>query len=100
MGKVRLEIPDWMAKMLGKRGPGSMMIEKEFAEGETIGSLLGELAQQYPNFRNAVYNPDLGEVSDQLVFVVNETLLQCQDVTAVKLKDGDRITLLPQFAGG
>ena len=86
--------------MLNPRGSGSLVIERDLEEGATVGSLLADLALGHPNFRAALFNPDAGTVSDQVVVVLNDSLLQCPDVTTVKLNDGDKVMLLPQFAGG
>lgn len=86
--------------MMEPRGSGSLVLYKKLGEGATIGKLLEELAAAYPNFRTAVFNPDMGTVADQVVVVLNDALVQRDDPTEIELKDGDRVMLLPQFAGG
>ena len=100
MGKVQLKIPPWIASMLNAQGTGWLILEREIGEGTTIGDLLADLASSYTNFRKSVFNPDLGEVSDQVIVILNNDLLQLPDVTEAKLNDGDSISLLPVFAGG
>ncbi len=100
MGKVQLKIPPWVASMLGEQGPGWFTLEREIGEGATIGDLLVELASSYTDFRKVVFNPDIGKVSDQVVVILNDSLLQLPDVTEAKLNDGDSISLLPVYSGG
>ena len=100
MGKVRLKIPPWVASMLNEQGSGWLIIEREIGEGATIGDLLAELASSYTDFRKVVFNPDIGKVSDQVIVILNDSLLQLPDVAEAKLNDGDSVSLLPVFSGG
>lgn len=100
MGKVQLKLPPWIAILLKAQGSDWLILEREIGEGTTIGDLLAELTFSYTGFRKMVFNPDVGKVSDQLIVILNESLLQGPDVTEVKLNDGDSIMLLPVYTGG
>ncbi len=100
MGKVRLRIPPWIASLLNKQNSDWFTFEKEIEEGTTIGDLLVDLASNHPGFRKVVFNPDVGEVTDQLLVFLNDSLLQFPDVTEAKLSDGDIIMLLTVYTGG
>ena len=100
MAKVRLEIPAWVASTFAVQHSDSLILEKEMAEEATIGSLLADFAFSHPDFSKEVFNTDVGKVGDQVVVILNGSLLQCPDVTEVKLNDGDSVMLLPVFAGG
>ena len=73
---------------------------REIEEGTTIGSLLDEIAISNAHFHKVVFNPDLGKVSDQVIAILNDSLLQLPEVAEVKLNDGDSIIILPVYAGG
>lgn len=100
MGKVQLKIPPWVASMLNAQGGGWLVLEREIGEGTTIGDLLADLAFSYTDFRKVVFNPDIGKISDQVIVILNGSLLQLPDVTEAKLNNGDSVSLLPVFAGG
>ncbi len=95
--KVRLEIPSWIALMLHAPHSDMLILEKEKA---TVGDLLSNLAAKYTDFDKVVFNPQLGEAADQVIIVLNDSLLQDTDMTGIKLNDGDSIVLLPVFSGG
>ncbi len=100
MGKVRLEIPPFMASMMNGQCSDWLTIDKEIEEGAKIGDLLVDLAFSYTNFRKVVFDPDIGEVSDQILIILNNSPLQDSNMTEVKLNDGDSIVILPVYAGG
>ena len=100
MGKVQLKMLPWIASMLNKQSSDWFIIEKEIEDGTTIGDLLADLAFSYTGFRKVVFNPDAGQVGDQVIVFLNDSHLQDSDVAKVKLNDGDTITLLHVYAGG
>ncbi len=100
MAKVRIEIPPWVASMLNAQHTDSLILEKEVGEETTLSDLLADLTSSYADFDKVVFNPDTGKVTDQVLVVLNNSLLQYTDVTEVKLRDGDSIMLLPVFSGG
>ncbi len=100
MGKVQLRIPPFMASMMNAQSSGWLTIDEEIGEGTKIGDLLVDLAFSYTDFRKVVFNPDIGEVSDQVLVVLNNSLLQDPGVTETELNDGDIIILLPVYTGG
>ena len=100
MSKVQLKLPPFFASMLNEPGTDWLIIENEIEDGTTIGDLLEGLASSYPGFRKVVFNPDAGEVSEQVLVVLNDELLQEPDVSESKLNDGDRVILLHVYTGG
>jgi len=100
MGKVRLKIPPFLAVMMKSPDSEWLVIEYEIDEEGTIGDVLTKLASSYPNFREVIFNPDLGHVCNQVNVVINDNLLLYQESTRTRLKDGDVIMLLPIHSGG
>ncbi len=100
MGKVQLKITPSLASTLNAQGSDWFTLEKEIEEGTTIGDLLVDLAFSYTGFRKVVFNPDAGQVGDQVIVFLNDSHLQDSDVAKAKLNDGDTITLLHVYAGG
>lgn len=100
MAKVQLKMPPWIASMLKAEGSGWFILEKEIGAETTIGALLAELTSSYDGFRQVVFNPDVGQVSEQVLVFLNDKLLPDLEVTQAKLSDGDSIMLLQVFSGG
>ncbi len=100
MGKVRLEISPSLVGVVGEGGANWFIQEKTERAWATVGDLLTDLALTHADFRQAVFDPDTGEVSDQIIIVLNGGLLTLAKVTEVKLKGGDTVLLLPVFSGG
>lgn len=100
MRRVRLEIPPSLAGIFEGQGSDWFILEKEIGEEATIRDLLTDLAFSYADFRKAIFEPDTGKVSDEVLVVLNDSLLQFTEVTEAKLNDGDTIILLPVYSGG
>lgn len=100
MRKVQLEITSALASVLTNQGSDSLILEKEIHEGATLCDLLADLASNYRNFRNAVFDPDTREISDQVMIILNDSLLQFMDVMEAKLSNGDRVILALVLSGG
>ena len=100
MNRVQTKIPPHLAEMLNAPSSGWLIIENEIAEGATVGDLLGDLVSSYTGFRQAIFNPAAGEVSEQVLIILNDNLLQGPDVINTRLNDGDSITLLTVYSGG
>ena len=100
MGKVQLKITPSFASILDAQSSDWLIVEKEIGEGATIGDLLTDLAPGYDNFHDMVFNPNTGEISDRVMIILNDSLLQFPDVTKAKLKNGDSVMLAVVFPGG
>ena len=100
MSSVQLKITSALASVLRNQGSDRLILEKEIEEGATIGDLLADLAPNYSNFRNAVFDPDTREISDEVMIILNDSLLQFPDVAEAKLSNGDRVMLTLVLSGG
>jgi hypothetical protein len=79
MAKVKLKVPSWIAAKLGFDCTGWFTLEQEVKEGASVADFLTAAAASYPGFREAVYNPDAGSVTEQISLVLNERLLTFRD---------------------
>ena len=100
VGKVQLKIPPWVASMLNTPSSDWLSLEKDIGGGATIGNLLAELALGKSEFQKAVFDPDTGKSSGQVMIFLNKSILQYSDIAETKLNDGDSIMLLPVYLGG
>ena len=100
MGKVHLKIPPFFAYIVEPTASDWLILEKEIGKETTIRDFLTDLASNNSGFRDVVFNPDEGAISDQIAVVINQKLLDIPREMDIKLNDGDVITLLPVYAGG
>ncbi|MFC2071952.1 MoaD/ThiS family protein [Chloroflexota bacterium] len=100
MGKVQLKISPSFSNILDAQSSDWLTVEKEVGEGATIRDLLADLVSNYDGFREVAFNPDVGEVSDEFIVLLNDNLMQDSDITETKLNDGDSIMLLDVVVGG
>ncbi len=100
MGKVQLKFPPSFISILNEQVSDLFTLEKEIGEGTTLGDLFADLALSYTDFRKAVFDPDIRKVSDQIMIVLNGSLLQVSDIAEVKPNDGDSVIILPVYSGG
>ena len=114
IGKVQLKVAPSIAGILGKthlkitpstndtadeRATDWIILEKQIQEGTTIGDLFADLASTYTDFRRAVFDSKTSKVNEQVMVVLNDSLLEFP-VTEIKLKTDDIITILLVYAGG
>jgi len=100
MGRVQLKIPPWVAVMLNTPSSDWLTLEKEIGKETTIGNLLSELALGNTEFKEAVFNPDTGKSSRQVMIFLNNNIISYSDIAETKLNDEDSIMLLPVYPGG
>jgi hypothetical protein len=100
MAKIKLKLPSWIANKLGFECPGWLTMEREVEEGTSVGDFLMGMATAYPGFREAVYSPDAGLVTEQINLVINDRLLTYREIMQTGLSDGDTLTVFPLYVGG
>jgi molybdopterin converting factor small subunit len=71
----------------------------ELPEASSLSALLSHLAGQNQTGRPHLLTTS-GAVNPCLLLVVNESAVAASDASAVALKDGDVVLLLPPIAGG
>lgn len=102
MGRVRLEIMPSLASIstLNAHGSDWLTLEREMAEGSTIGDLLAGLASGYTELHKVIFDAGTGKINEQLNVVLNNRLLPLTDMPKTKVNDGDKVILLPVYSGG
>jgi MoaD family protein len=99
MATVHLEIVPWLTKSLGMDGAGHAKVDETMPDGASVLDLLHCLAQRYPEFSRIAFMDD-GRLSRQVYVVVNDRALDLAGGVEAKLKEGDRLLLLPAVSGG
>ncbi len=98
--KVFIEVTASFAWIFNVRNSDRFEFQKEIKEGSTIGSLLSNIASDYADADKVIFDEGTGQISGELLIVLNNNLLQLPESINVKLSDGDRIMLLPIETGG
>jgi molybdopterin converting factor small subunit len=98
IGKVRLQF--WMASSPGGTQSGSMVMEEEIREGESLRSLLNRLAGRLPQLPGPIFDPETQTLSSEVAVLINDHLNHFSQGLETELKNGDRIFIFPYLAGG
>jgi len=94
--KVTVEYLGHLQRMLKKR-----FEEVEVEEDATLSALLSMLAEKYGEpFKKEVYEPGHKDVKSGFLVTVNRVLLNRLGGINIKLRHGDRVTLMAFMSGG
>ncbi len=69
------------------------------ANGETVGEVLNELDQHYKGLKARIFDEE-GNLRKFINIYVNDEDIRFMDNLNTRLKDGDRISIIPAIAGG
>ncbi len=104
MNRVIIEIWLWLGKELGGdfASPSEMrsMREESVEEGTTIRQLLDNLAGRYPPIAQYVFETKTKTLLPHIVVNYNDRVISPHIVHDQVLKNGDKVTILPIYAGG
>ncbi len=68
-------------------------------EGETVGELLGALANQYPDLKKHLFD-DNGDLRNFINVYVNDDNIRYLDKEATEISENDSLSIIPSVAGG
>jgi len=97
---VTIELVSWVNQFVGGTGSGSVELQAPAHPGETIRNLLHRVSESHPRLREALWDPDTGELGPHIEIIVNEALLGIEHELDSPLRTGDRLTLIGQYIGG
>jgi molybdopterin synthase sulfur carrier subunit len=73
----------------------------EIKDGASLGDLLLLLAEKYGDaFKKTIYEPNGSDLKPNFILTVNGFLLNQLPGISTRLKEGDRIVLMPIVSGG
>ena len=102
MVRVKVELWLWLGKELGGdfESPSTMrsVLESAVEEGTTVRELFEDLAERYGPVRDKVFS-DHG-FAPHVIATMNERVISVRELYDRVLEEGDRITVLPMYAGG
>lgn len=104
MIRVKLEIWLRLGKELGKDSHKlsdmRSVLEKEIGDGITIRNFLNQLAENYQPIREKIFERGKSSFYPDVVVTLNDRVISPCELYDRILEDGDKITVLPMFAGG
>ena len=97
---VNIQAYSWISQTLGLPENSDRIIKVKAKEGSTLDVVFTELAGTYPEFRKNVFDPENGQVSEHVLVILNNKLVQYSEIKTTSLQDQDTITLAPMIFGG
>ncbi len=102
--KVKVELWLWLGRELGRdfRSLSSMRSELEvnLEEDSKIVEFFDQLAERYPVIGEKVFNREKQIFYENIVVTFNEKVMSPYKIYETKLKEGDKIIVLPVYTGG
>lgn len=104
MNRVTIELWLWLGNELkgNFESPSEMrsIREEEVEEGTTIRQLLNHLARLYPPIAQKVFDLREKKLYSSVIVNYNEQVISPHIVHDQVLRDGDKLTIFPLYAGG
>jgi molybdopterin converting factor small subunit len=104
MARVKLEIWMRLGKELGKDfdvlSEMRFIREEEVKNGITVRDFFEDLADRYKPIREKISRKGRSSFYPDVVATLNDRVITPSELFDRVLKDGDKITVLPMFAGG
>jgi len=99
---VEVEIFPWLSERLGGSDhlTRNLKWRVDIAAKSTVGDVMARLATEREGFRRFVFDPQSRTLSDDLVVVLNNRLLNLVGGLDAELSDGDRLAIIQALAGG
>jgi sulfur carrier protein ThiS len=102
--RIRLEIWLRLGKDLGKDfqrlSDTCYVLEEETGDGVTVRNFFGCLADKEQLIQEKIFKSGEDIFYPEVVVTLNDLIISPEELYERILKDGDKITVLPMFAGG
>jgi molybdopterin converting factor small subunit len=100
MISIKLQAFAWISSAMGTAVNQNQTSKKQLQEGATLFDLFTQIAAEFPEFKEKVFDPQSGQISDQVMIIANGRLIQVKDFKSTVLKDKDTVVLSPVLVGG
>ncbi len=97
---VTVEAVAWVTQFVGGDGTRRKLFDEAVSPGATVRSVLSRLSDRFPTLRDVLWNRASGDLAEHIEILVNDAVLGLTHTLDSPVRDGDRITLLAQYAGG
>ena len=96
---VEVTFHAWQAEIFGSK-ESPIILEESISKGMTFEYLLNRLIDRYPAIKGIIVDPSSGRVHEHVMIIVNDRILDLVGGLQARLKDGDKIHILPYLTGG
>ena len=100
IGHVTVEAVAWVTQFVGGDGTRRTVFDEAVDPDATVRSVLSRLSDRHPTLRDVLWNRASGDLAEHIEVLVNDAVLGLTHTLDSPVRDGDRITLLGQYAGG
>ena len=100
IGHVTVEAVAWVTQFVGGDGTRRKVFDEAVDPEATVRSVLSRLSDRYPTLRDVLWSRTSGDLAEHIEILVNDAVLGLTHTLDSPVRDGDRITLLGQYAGG
>ncbi len=97
---VKVEVMSWVTRLVGGNETGRVYLEEMAEPGETIGTVLHRLSDQFPELDPFLWDRVTGEIGEHIEVVVNDAFLGVERALDSPVREGDRVSLLGALTGG
>jgi molybdopterin converting factor small subunit len=97
---VVVEAISYVNDMLGAAGAGQKEFIEEARPGDTVRSVLRRFSSRFPKLKEALWDPNSGELGPHIEIIFNDTILGIRDSVDTPVHANDRIILTGQYIGG
>ena len=100
MPLITVEVIPWLTDYLAPRPTGRAAWEEEIPAGATVRDALVQLFATRPKLATVTYDHQTTDLTGVVNLALNDRLLELAGGLNASLADGDRLTLIPAYAGG
>jgi molybdopterin converting factor small subunit len=86
--------------MVEHPGQSHAEFREQAGAGDTIRTLLRRFSERHPKLKEALWDPNTGEMGPHVEIIVNDAILDIHHTLDSFVKDGDHIILTGQYIGG
>jgi len=80
---------------------GKKSVSLKFDRLATVGDVITELANRFqPKFKQAMIDPELNDPRPNVLILLNKTEISALNGLDTKIRDGDKLVLIPVSHGG
>jgi len=97
---VTVEAIAWVTQFVGGDGTRRKVFDEAVPQGATVRTVLSRLSDQHPKLREVLWDRTGTDLMEHIEILVNDAVLGLTQTLDSPVRDGDRITLLGQYAGG
>jgi molybdopterin synthase sulfur carrier subunit len=97
---VTVEAVAWVTQFVGGDGTRRKVFDEAVPLGATVRTVLSRLSDQHPKLREVLWDQAGTDLAEHIEVLVNDAVLGLIHTLDSPVRDGDRITLLGQYAGG